>query len=273
MGDSVRSRRCHPVEGNVSVVMIRVSRGDKMRRFWDARAREDAYYFVDSRLEYGNPDTEAFWSGGATDLGRLLDAVGVELCASDVVAEVGCGVGRLTRPLAGRVARIYALDVSAEMLRRARELNGRLTNVEWVLGSGIDLRPIPDAAVDACVSHVVFQHIPDPRITLGYVAEMGRVLKPGGWSAFQISNDAGVHHAADPRGPRQLAARLMGRAPRGRRDPAWLGSKIELEELRDVAYGAGLDVERTVNPGTQMCLVLLRRSRRSGGAEPRPDHA
>ena len=48
-----------------------------MRRFWDARGRENAYYFVDSRLDYRDPDLERFWSDGATDLDRLLDAVGM----------------------------------------------------------------------------------------------------------------------------------------------------------------------------------------------------
>ena len=33
--------------------------------FWDERAREDAFYFVDSRLDYGDPDVERFWAGGA----------------------------------------------------------------------------------------------------------------------------------------------------------------------------------------------------------------
>lgn len=27
-----------------------------MKRFWDDRAREDAFYFVDNRLDYGSPD-------------------------------------------------------------------------------------------------------------------------------------------------------------------------------------------------------------------------
>jgi len=236
-----------------------VSRGDKMRGFWDARAREDAFYFVDSRLQYGNPDSKAFWDGGAVDLDRLLAAVGMSIRSSDVVADIGCGVGRLTRPLADRAARVYALDISEEMLRRAQELNFHLENVTWIHGSGTDLRSIPDGSVDACVSHVVFQHIPDPEVTLEYVRDMGRVLRPGGWSAFQVSNDPEVHRVRDPRGARAWLARLAGRAPRGQRDPAWLGSMTDLDELGGVAREVGLEVEQVVNPGTQMCVVLLRR--------------
>ena len=230
-----------------------------MRRFWDERAREDAFYFVDNRLDYRHPDVERFWRDGSVDLDRLLDATGVKIRPSDVVADIGCGVGRLTRPLATRAARVFALDISEEMLSRAQELNGHLDNVTWIQGSGADLRPIPDGCLDVCVSHVVFQHIPDPEVTLEYVRDMGRVLKPGGLSTFQVSNDPEVHRAGDQQGARALFVRLAGRAPRGLRNPAWLGSMTDLGELARVAREAELDVEQTVNPGTQMCIVLLRR--------------
>jgi ubiquinone/menaquinone biosynthesis C-methylase UbiE len=88
---------------------------------------------------------------------------------------------------------VIALDVSQEMLARARELNAQVQNVEWIHGDGRTLAPIGDGAVDGCFSHVVFQHLPDPEMTLGYVREMGRVLRPGGWAAFR-----GVDRSRDP---------------------------------------------------------------------------
>ena len=138
--------------------------------------------------------------------------------------EIGCGVGRITRVLAARAAQVLALDVSDEMLARARELNPALTNVSWVLGDGLSLHGIPDASLDACVSVVVFQHIPDPEVTLGYVREVGRVLRPGGWAALQVSDDPAIHRARPGLAPRVRA--LLGRAPRGQRHPAWLGSSV-----------------------------------------------
>lgn len=71
------------------------------------------------------------------------------------------------------------------MLELAREHNPALDAVEWIHGDGTSLEPLADASADACFSQVVFQHIPDPEITLGYVAEMGRVLRPGG-SAVEL---------------------------------------------------------------------------------------
>jgi SAM-dependent methyltransferase len=229
-----------------------------MGRFWDARAREDAMFFVDDREPYGQADEARFWEQGERDLDHVLGTLGARIDAGDTVVDVGCGVGRLTRVLAGRAARVYAIDVSAEMLVQAHEHNGHLDNVEWLQGDGTTLQPIPDAGADAVVSHVVFQHIPDPRITYGYVAEMGRVLRRGGWAAFQVSNDPSIHRATQPLGARLKAA--VGRAPKGQDDPQWLGSAVDLDELRTTAERARLSVERVEGAGTQFCLVLLRRT-------------
>src|SRR3954466_13490582 len=192
-----------------------------MERCWGARARGDAYFFVDSRLAYRSPDEQAFWDGGEQALERLLGSLGVELPADGVVVDIGCGVGRLTRPLARRARRVLALDVSNEMLVRARELNSELDNVEWVHGDGQTLAPLADASVDACISHVVFRHIPDPAITLGYVREMGRVLRPGGFAAFELSNDRTWHRRRRRLPARDRLAAALGRAPRGVTDDAW----------------------------------------------------
>jgi len=222
------------------------------------------------RLDYGQPDQNRFWAGGEADLDRLLAAVGIELQADDDVVEIGCGLGRLTRPLAARVARVRALDVSPAMLERARELNPGLANVEWLRGAGSSLAGIEDASASACVSHVVFQHIPDPRVTLAYVREMGRVLRPGCWAAFQVSNDPAVHTRPGPlRRARRALAGLVRRAPRGQADPAWLGSHVELADLEAAAADGGITLEHIDGTGTQFCLALARRAEGSAGPAAR----
>ncbi len=72
-----------------------------MRSFWDDRAREDALYFVDNRLAYGDADADAFWSGGEEDLRKLLAAFGMNLQSADTVVDIGCGVGS-AHPRGGR---------------------------------------------------------------------------------------------------------------------------------------------------------------------------
>lgn len=243
--------------------MIGRARGpESMRRFWDRRAREDAAYFVDNRLRYGRGDLDRLWAEGERALETFSELLGIEVGRSDTVLEIGCGVGRMTRAIAARAGEVVALDVSVEMLNEARRLNPNLTNVTWMSGDGVSLAGIGDASVDAAISHVVFQHIPDPAITLGYVREIGRVLVPGGWAALQVSNQPAIHKPR--RIPvlgrvRRLALEALRRVPRGQASPYWVGSAVELDSLAAAASTGRMAVELVTGAGTQFCLVLLRR--------------
>ena len=163
-----------------------------MQRYWDEKAREDAFYFVDNRLDYRSPDVDRFWAGGEEALGLLLEIAGASIEPDDVIVDIGCGLGRLTRAAAARAARVRAIDVSEEMLTLARQHNAQLDNVDWIHGDGRTLQPIETGSVDGCVSLVVFQHIPDPAITLGYVREM---VAP---AAGRLGRLPGVHGPAHP---------------------------------------------------------------------------
>jgi SAM-dependent methyltransferase len=226
-----------------------------MARFWDERAREDPFFFVDNRLEYGHPDLDRFWAGGERDLEMMLTAIDVSLRRDDEVVELGCGIGRLTRPIAARCRSVRALDVSARMIELARSYNPELAGVEWHVGDGTSLGGIGDASADACISHVVLQHIPEPAISLGYIREMGRVLRPGGWAAFQFSTVPKMHE------PPGLVQRFRERRePAASFDPRWRGSALSVEAVREAARDGGMDVERTAGEGTQHCVALARKS-------------
>lgn len=229
-----------------------------MREFWDERAREDAFYFVDNRINYKDPgEAQRFWDMGRTDLNWILGELNLTLTSDQVVVEIGCGVGRLTRVIAERVASVKALDVSTQMLELAQRENPQLANVEWIHGDGMSLAGIDDASADVVISHVVFQHIPDPRITLGYVREVGRVLRPGGVTALVLSNLPAVHEWSPSLRERMRV--LIGRAPGGQTHEAWLGSSIDLDDLRAAAADGGMEIEQYVGGGTQFMLVRLRR--------------
>jgi SAM-dependent methyltransferase len=226
-----------------------------MERYWNRRAREDPFRYVDNSRWVWAEDLEAFWQGGERVIDELFAVLGVALDGQEDVVEIGCGVGRLTRVLAHRARSVQAIDVSADMLAHARRHNAELQNVTWVHGDGETLSGLPDGAFDACVSFVVFQHLPDPEVTYGYVREMGRVLRPGGWAAFQVSNDPQVHR------PPPLLKRLAGRQPRrAYRDPAWRGSAVEIARLEEAGAATGLRLERIQGEGTQFCQVLVRRT-------------
>jgi SAM-dependent methyltransferase len=231
-------------------------------RYWDERARENPLYFVDNQLDYDNPDVEAFWRGGEEVLDHLFGSVGFAPRAEDVVVDIGCGVGRLTRALAARTSHVYGVDVSGEMLSLARRYNAELDNVEWLHGDGLGLAVLRDRSTDGCFSHVVFQHIPDPEVTLEYVREMARVLRPGGWTLFVVSSDPEIHRGPARRGGRLRA--FLGRETPDSSEQSWWGSAVDLAALQATAAGTGLRIEALLGPGTQFTTVFARKPELAG---------
>jgi ubiquinone/menaquinone biosynthesis C-methylase UbiE len=174
------------------------------------------------------------------------------------VLEIGCGIGRITRAISEHAASVVGIDVSEEMVSRAREALADLPNVEILLGDGTSLAGLNDASFDACYSFIVFQHIPDPAVTCGYITEIGRVLKPGGWAVFQISDQPDVHLSSSYERGAQLRLRwrrLFRRAPTGGLEPQWLGSAVPRAALIEAISAGGLQLNRTVGDGTQFCFV------------------
>jgi SAM-dependent methyltransferase len=166
-----------------------------IRRFWDAKAREDPFWFVSSFGKYGpGRDLASFWASGAQIWSELKEAIGYTPSTSHRVVEIGCGVGRLTRAIAREVGHVDALDVSEEMLKIARE--AQLANVDFLLGDGVTLGPLPDRSADLVLGYCVFQHLPSIKSLQTYLREMNRVAKLGGLVAFTLT-------------PRTWAAYLM----------------------------------------------------------------
>jgi SAM-dependent methyltransferase len=101
--------------------------------------------------------------------------------AGDRVLDVGCGTGVVSITAARLGANVTGLDLTPELLQRARE-NARISEVavEFQEGDAEDL-PFDDSSFDAVLSQ--FGHIFAPRPDVA-VAEMLRVLKPGGTIAF-----------------------------------------------------------------------------------------
>ena len=91
--------------------------------------------------------------------------------------EIGCGAGRLTAPLAHDFERVVALDVSDEMLERARRVVPANVELRRVDGPSIALAA---GTADAVFSCHVLQHLDGPRALATYMAEARRVTRPGG---------------------------------------------------------------------------------------------
>ena len=90
------------------------------RQFWDEKARENPYWYVSSAGPYEGRNLAEFWASGPKIWNDLKSASGYQPKPGDTVVEIGCGVGRLTRAIAPEVGRVFAFDLSAEMLTIAR---------------------------------------------------------------------------------------------------------------------------------------------------------
>jgi len=251
----------------------RRSPDEEMRAYWDAKARENAMYYIHSVLDYENPDRTSFWESGGENLDATLGPFGLEISRNDRVVEIGCGIGRMTRAIAMRAAHVTGIDVSVEMVGRARRELADLGNVELVAGNGRDLDSVADSSADVVYSFIVFQHIPDPAVTCAYIREIGRVLRPGGWTVFQVSENEALHRQDTWRSQQSLSrtwrarlAELRRRRPRGCLAPQWLGSALSRAELLEALSEAGLVLDATTGDGTQFCLVHAHRPRPTDAA-------
>ena len=96
------------------------------------------------------------------------------------VADIGSGTGFFAVPAVGMVGpkgRVYAIDLSAQMLEDLREKLERAGagNLE-TLRSEEDRIPLPDASVDFAFLACVLHELDGP----GTLLEVRRILKPGG---------------------------------------------------------------------------------------------
>ena len=95
-----------------------------------------------------------------------------------MVVDVGCGEGRLERHLSKRFSRYVGVDVirydgfpeTGEFLQTDLD-SGRI--------------PMPDCAADVAVSVETIEHVENPR---GFVRELTRIVRPGGWVILTTPN-------------------------------------------------------------------------------------
>jgi SAM-dependent methyltransferase len=251
---------------------------DLMRQDWDERARKDAFHYIASWRRDWTPET--FFKSGEEDYLRLAAPVFQE-CQWDPegksLLELGCGAGRMTRSFAKRFSRVYAFDISREMLGHAKALFPEGSNVEWILGNGTDLSGLGDEAVDGAFSYIVLQHMPEPAFAHRYIREMLRVLKPGGLFLFQFNSVRqmtmnwkgrlawGIVDFPWALGFRKASrgvASLLGLPPEiaGK---SWRGASLNVQSVRETLENAGATVKKMAGENTPMtwCWGLKSKAR------------
>ncbi len=97
------------------------------------------------------------------------------------ILDIGCGVGRWSERIALRQASIVGLDLSKQMIRKAKERvkKKKLENVDLVIGS-TNFLPFVPRTFDAILSVTVLQHIVNVSAFRSAVSEILKIVKEGG---------------------------------------------------------------------------------------------
>jgi SAM-dependent methyltransferase len=139
----------------------------------------------------GSVDENAFLNTAQGTVGELENTVGVR--PSDIILEIGCGVGRVGASLAPRCAKWIGCDVSSNMIEYSKIRLNAHQNISLIEISGFSLDGVNDTTIDMVYSTVVFMHL-DEWDRYNYVVEAKRVLRPGGRlyvDNFNLCSDGG----------------------------------------------------------------------------------
>jgi SAM-dependent methyltransferase len=175
--------------------------------------------------------TESFARNEVATKAETLGAL-VELVPEDPEAswlETACGPAAISRALAARVGRVHGIDLTPSMVEKATEeaVREEIANVEFSVGDVTALE-LDDAGFDGAVTRFSFHHIPAPWRVM---AEMARVVRPGGWVVVS-------DFIADPDRDAYAAVEEIERL----RDPShW--SCLTAEQLRTIGAECGLELE------------------------------
>jgi SAM-dependent methyltransferase len=167
---------------------------------WEKWGATDPYFGVysDSRFrldQIKESDRDAFFQSGREHVDQVLSTIKRVFSPARTPSsglDFGCGVGRLTIPMATKLNHVVGVDISMSMLTEAAK-NCRqfeVANVDFVIGDD-DLSRIAKR-FDLINSYIVLQHIPWRRGRRMVRALADRV-EPGGYLVIQILTRCSVN--------------------------------------------------------------------------------
>jgi SAM-dependent methyltransferase len=135
------------------------------------------------------------WSknwGGTANLwhGTLMPRIGPLL--GDVRAlEIAPGHGRITEYLKDCCTSLVLVDIAPNCIEHCKKRFAAESHIEYFVGDGRSLGFIADRSVDFVLSFDSLVHV-DLDTMAAYLAEIERVLAPGGWAVLHHSNLAAL---------------------------------------------------------------------------------
>ncbi|MEE9127774.1 MAG: class I SAM-dependent methyltransferase, partial [Planctomycetota bacterium] len=166
---------------------------EEHRDNWDALGRLDPLWAIvtDDTKKGGGWDLDAFWETGRGSGGwvaRHMSANGLDVARGRAL-DFGCGIGRLTQPMCKYFKEVIGVDVAKSMIEAAEEGNTHRESCRYVHNPSQDLQCFPSSHFDFVLSLIVLQHMPT-QYSKNYIREFLRVLRPGGYTFFQLPSAA-----------------------------------------------------------------------------------
>ena len=193
----------------------------QLQRTWEGLAQADPLWAIctDPAKQNRQWSREEFFATGRNEVGVVLRCVaelGVSVDEKAPAFDFGCGVGRLTRALAEHFAECWGLDISPTMITLAKEFNHGLPQCRFLLNERDKLESLQDNYFGFVYTSIVLQHMAE-RYIRGYIAELVRVLRPGGVLVFQLPDS--LRGSALTRIRAKVALRARLKALLGRQEP------------------------------------------------------
>lgn len=187
---------------------------ERHRQDWEQLAEADALWAVlTAPGRKGDRWDEAeFFATGEAEIAHVVsraESLGLPGARGSAL-DFGCGVGRLTRALAGRFDRAVGVDISSGMVERARRLNADVPGVEFRVNAAPDLGQFPSAGFDLVCSSLVLQHVPSVPEIERYVTELLRVAATGGVVVFGLPSRIPFPWSLQPRRRAYALLRRLG---------------------------------------------------------------
>ncbi len=187
---------------------------DNHKRDWDTIAELDACWAILSEPDkkYNKWSRDEFFQKGEQEILRIMEVaarLGFPKQFGHAL-DFGCGLGRLTRPLAGFFKKVSGVDISMTMIEKAREIHRDNPACEFILNEKDDLAIFPDGEFDFVYSNIVLQHMPAREIARRYIREFVRVTRKEGLIVFQLPGSLPVTVKVQPRRTMFLALRKCG---------------------------------------------------------------
>lgn len=191
---------------------------------------------------HGNGDIESFWAVGERAAGDIMRALnGASHFRS--VLDFGCGCGRVLPFMQAAMpdAQFHAVDIDEEAIRWVRIVHPDVQSYATP-----DMPPLPyaDASFDLIYVVSVWTHLDEDR-QIAWLAEMRRVLKPGGLLVASLHGERTASRVMPLEAWHQIMARGFAYAPVSIwRDvfPSWYGCAWHTPEYIERVWAKYLTV-------------------------------